>query len=224
MGDPKVFVLMPVARADRAKAAVKTWTAAGYDMVLYQDSGTTPFTQQPTLTGPYSGVWNATNLLARFALSLGADICVFAGDDMEPDPKKSPAEIGREYLEKFPTGLGLMQPCGDPQGVDGSGRPAAARICGSPWFGVEWIQRAYRGRGPTLGLYYHFYADEELYELAYSKNLLWLRPEITQQHLHWSWGHTQRQPYHERANTHFQADQQLFFKRQREGFPGGEFL
>jgi len=224
MGDPKVTVLMPVARADRAQAAVKTWTAAGYDMVLYQDSGTTPFTNQPTLTGPYQGVWHATNLLARFALSLGADVCVFAGDDMEPDPTNSPVSIAREYLERFPDGLGLMQPCGDPQGVDGSGRPASARICGSPWFGAGWILRAYRGLGPTLGLYYHFYADEELHDVAATLNLLVMRPDLTQYHKHWSWGHTQREAYHEKANTHFQSDQRLFFERQKNGFPGSELL
>jgi len=224
MGDARVCVVMATVKPDRAQAASKAWHDAGYRMVVVQDEGTTPFTNNPTLIGPYQGVWKATNAMSLFALELGADICVFAGDDMTPDPSKTAAEIGAEYLQKFPTGLGVMQPCGDPQGKDGAGKPAAARIAGSAWFGKEWIKRAYRGLGPTDGRYWHFYGDESLARVAEKLGLMWWRPDLTQMHLHWSWGHTKREDYHAKNQKHWLDDQTLFRESEAKGFPEGELL
>jgi hypothetical protein len=224
MRDPQVYVVMCTVKPDRAQAASKVWNDAGYKMVVFQDAGTTAFTNNPTLTGPYNGVWKATNLLSRFALQLGADICVFAGDDMTPDPTKTAEQIGREYLERYPTGIGVMQPCADPQGKDETGKPAAARIAGSAWYGKEWIQRAYKGDGPTDGRYWHFYGDESLSRVAEKQNLMWWRPDLIQHHAHWSWGWTPRQDYHAKNQNHWLADQQVFRQSESAGFPEGALL
>lgn len=224
MGDPQVYALMCTVKPERAQAASKAWAAQGYRMVIFQDAGTSPFTDHPTLSGPYPGVWKATNLLSQFALQLGADICVFVGDDMTPDPTKNAVQIGREYLGRYPTGLGVMQPCGDPQGRDETGKSAAARICGSAWFGREWVKRAYQGNGPTDGRYWHFYGDESLARVAEKLGLLWWRPDLTQYHLHWSWGHTKREDYHAKNQTRWLADQQIFRQSETAGFPEGALL
>ena len=156
------------------------------------------------IQGPYPGVWKAWNALAHTALKLGADVCVLAGDDMDPDPSKYADEIALQYLVRFPDGDGVMQPCGDPQG-----NGAAQRICGSPWVGRKWIQE----RGPVCDLYTAFYADEELKLVAEKAGKLWMRPDLTQYHRHWSWGHQPRQDYHERNQESWVADKELFEKR-----------
>ena len=221
-----VYVLMPVAKKERAAAAAGRWMKRGYRMLFYQNKGTEQFTNEVTLVDNYFGVWNACNKLALLAQCLDRihkmDACVFAGDDMEPDPMKTANEICREYLDKYPDGEGVMQPSGDPQGVDASGLPAAGRICGSAWFGRDWIERSYGGRGPTNAAYWHFYADEELALVAAKLGLLWWRPDLSQMHLHWSWGHMPRQDYHERNQQHWDDDKALFLARQGAGFPGHE--
>lgn len=219
-----VRVLMPVAKADRALAASKLWLDAGYGMVMYQDAGTAEFvkhTRVSTLIGPYHGFWRAINLMAQHAFDDGANLVLYAGDDMSPDAKKSPHEIGEQYLQKFPTGFGVMQPSGDPQGKDETGKSAAQRICGSPWWGREWNSRAYRGRGPVDGRYHSFYADESIYEVSKQLNLLWMRDDLVQYHKHWSWGWTPREQYHARNQTHWMNDKAIFDESKLNGFPEG---
>lgn len=215
---------MPVKLPERARAAAKRWMERGYKMLFYQDEGTEPFTQECTIVAPYKGYWASMNQLARLAAKLRdqymMDACVFAGDDMNPDPSKSASQICRQFLQRFPDGFGVMQPCGDPQGMDASGKPAAARICGSAWFGRGWIERGYGGIGPTWPNYYHFYADEELAIVAEQQGVMWWRPDLTQFHAHWSWGHTPRQDYHKlTSDKHWQSDKALFEARRAAKWP-----
>ena len=222
-----VRVLMPVAKPDRAQAAAKLWLDAGYGLVFYQDDKTLPFVEHArvsTIVGPYGGFWRAINIMAQFALDDNAAVCLYAGDDHEPDPKKSAHEIGEEYLQRFANGFGVMQPSGDKQGADESGRSAAQRIAGSPWFGRDWIKRAYGGNGPVDGRYHSFYADESLYEVARKLGVYWMRDDLCQLHKHWSWGHTNRQPYHEKNQRHWLSDKAIFDDSKLKSFPEGEPL
>lgn len=215
----EVWVLMPVAKKARAQEAYERWTKRGYRMIFFQDKGTLPWTSAPTIVDDYNGVWKATNALAYQAFRAGADVCLFAGDDMDPDPNFTAQEIAQQYVDRFPDGYGIMQPCGDIQGMDSSGKPAAARIAGSPWFGRGWARKAYGGRGPTLGDYYHFYGDEDLACVAEKNKVMWWRPDLTQLHRHWTWGWMDRQDYHKRNEWHWNSDHALFDKRKAEGFP-----
>lgn len=216
-----VYALIPVVKKERAQAAEHRWTSMGYRVLFYQDPGTRPFGLEKhtrSWIAPYRGVWNATNDLARMAYLLGAEVCLFVGDDMDPDPNHDAEAIATQYLNRFPDGFGLMQPCGDPQGVDGTGRSAAARICGSVWFGRGWIERAYGGRGPTPGEYYHFYADEELALVGEKLGVMWWRPDLTQWHHHWSFGASKREWYHDKAQTQWDRDKRLFGERRNRAF------
>lgn len=218
-----VFVTMPTGQKAHVDAAVDRWREQGYRMAFFVDPGPIRIKTRDDdiiVQAPYPGVWKACNALAKAAVECGADVCLFAGDDMDPDPNHKADEIARQYLERFPTGMGLMQPCGDPQGRDSSGKVAAARICGSAWFGIDWILKSYGGRGPTPTMYYHFFGDEELAVKGDELGLLWWRPDLVQYHRHWSWGHTQQQDYHLRAQTKWQADQATFNRRKEQGFPG----
>jgi hypothetical protein len=174
---------------------------------------------------PFTGYYRSINLLVDQALSLGADTVTCAADDMDPDPVATAQEIGKSYLERYPDGDGVLQACGDMQGMDGSGRQASARICGSPTFGRGWIERSYEGNGPFWSGYRSFYGDEELYNVALYHGLLWMAPEYTFLHRHWSFGWSEQSSYQKRnSDTWWNEDKALFDVRIEAGFPRSGLL
>lgn len=221
-----IWVCYPTANISRAVAARERWNAQGYQVAMYFNVGAASCDADYAYHDQYRGYWHACNQLARILFyERQADLVVYAADDIEPEKKHSAEMIGREYFKRFPDGLGVMQPCGDPQGDRIEGKAAGARICGSPWFGKAWHDRAYQGRGPTLDQYYHFYGDEDLKEVAEKQSLLWMRPDLVQFHRHWSWGHAPQQDYQKRnSNEHWNSDKELFERRKKAGFPGSEIL
>ena len=220
-----VFACFPSARVERAQVCRDNWRAKGYKIGIFFDKGKPICDADFVLEGKYKGYPLAANKLAQYAvIAHDADIVVLMGDDMTPDPTVNAEQIGQEYFKRFPDGYGVMQPIGDLQGMDQEGRPAAARICGSGWYGRGWIERAYQGMGPVWSNYKHFYFDEEVQIIAQSQGAYWQRPELTQKHFHHSWGWMPRQDYHETAQKHWLTDQALFGKRKAEGFPFSESL
>ena len=223
MDNTRPWVLIPTALRGHAWPKIEKWKQQDYNVGLLVDQDyTTDAAGEPdadlVVIVRYPGVWKAWNILAKAAVGLGAQVCVLAGDDMDPDKHWSGPKIMAEYIEHFPNLDGVMQPCGDPQGKDANGVPAAARICGSPWVGQEWIERAYLGRGPVNSDYNAFYADEELLHYATRRGKLWMRPDLTQFHAHWSWGHLPQQEYHQRNQLKWQQDKDLFEARKAGGF------
>lgn len=218
-----VYVLIPSALKEHTPRIFDLWRSKGYKLGLFVDPGRNADCDL-LLRGAYPGVWKAWNALAKAALCCDLDVGILAGDDMEPDPYLTAQEVAGRYLAKFSNGDGILQPCGDLQGMDDSGRPAAARICGSPIMGREWIKRAYLGEGPVDGRYNAFYADEALWHVAGKAGRLYMEPLLSHRHLHWSWGHLPRQPYHERNQTKWAQDKHLFEQDLAQGFPMGAFL
>lgn len=219
-----VWAVMPSAQAAHVPEQLNKWRDAGYTLGLMIDPGPTKVPlrmgkSEMLIECPYPGVWTAWNLLAKAAIVHGADVVVMLGDDMDPDPNKNAQVIAGEYLHRFPTGFGVMQPCGDPQGEMIDGKRNAARVCGSPWVGKGWVNRSYRGNGPVCDQYKRFYADEELPIVAEKLGALWWRPDLMQFHRHWSWGHMAKQDYHERDSHLMHPDRELFFSRRDAGFP-----
>lgn len=219
----KHFVAYPSADPVRAQRCAALWKTAGYEVVIGLDPGKAPLVTNMghrlmTMPSPYPGYYKVANSIATEAFASGADLVTMIGDDMEP-PGQGAAEIAQMYFNRFPDGFGVLQGCGDPQGVE-NGVPAAARICGSPTFGRGWFERAYGGRGPFCDQYGPFYGDEDLWNVAKLCGVLWLEPTVKIFHKHWSWGHTPRQPYHEKAQTHWEKDKETFFRRKEQGFPG----
>jgi hypothetical protein len=220
-----VWVCIPTAQKAHVTGILQKWVARGYKIALWVDHPPTiPIVCNLLMCGPYPGVWRAWNALAKGVMACGADVCVLAGDDMEPDPTKNAQEIAAEYLAKYPLGEGVMQPCGDPKGDVIDGWRNAGRICGSPWLGKHWVRTAYDGDGPVCGLYDSFYADEELLNYAGNLGVLWRREDLTQKHLHWSWGFLPKQSYHDRNQLRWDADHVLFDKRRElAAFKSGRF-
>jgi hypothetical protein len=218
-----VWVAFPSADPVRCEVAVKKWRSRGYLTAVYSDLGREGFHfADLDMHGVYRGYWASCNALARECVSVGADIVVYAADDIDPEAKRDAGELGDDFERHFSGWFGVMQPCGDLQGIDSSGLPAAARICGSPWLGKEWIRRAYGGKWPTNEQYFHFYGDEELKSVAEMSKCLWMRPDVTQLHHHWSWGHRPKAAYQIKNEPYWDLDAKLFKERKASGFPGWE--
>ena len=220
------YAVFPSAKEGRAVAAVDAWKAKGYKTLVYMDSPSLKCNADVVSYGAgceYPGYYRLIGTLARQAFAHGADVVTCMGDDMLP-PEQGAEWVALDYLARFPTGLGIYQGCGDEQGKDETGTPAAARICGSPTFGIEWSNRAYKGAGAFCDVYGSYYGDEDLFNVARRLGLLWLEPQVTILHLHWSFGHMQIQEYHQRNQRGWERDQRIFFTRKAAGFPGSELL
>ena len=225
------FAVFPSATEAAGHACSKRWEARGYECLVAYD---VPENYAPAMAiavnggphllwmpKPFKGYYKVINEVVGHAFDLGADLVTCLGDDMDPDPSHTAGDIEAMYFEWVPDGFGVLQATGDPQGMDNQGRSAAARICGSPTFGRGWFERAYGGRGPFHDSYSSYYGDEDLWNVAKLSGVLWQEPKLTIFHKHWSWDHQPQTEYQKRnSSLHWQTDQQLFFQRQREGFPG----
>lgn len=219
------WVVFPSAVTTRANSAVDAWAGQGYRTLVYQDIGSEPCNADVVRFGKFPGYYKIINHLVEDALCEGADVITCAGDDMLPDTVSTAQTIGEFYLKIFPQGDGVLQACGDPQGLDDNGVQAAARICGSPTFGRDWITRSYEGEGPFCSGYHSFYGDEDLKEVAERLGKLYMAPQFTFMHKHWSWGHMSRQHYQERnSELHWELDAALFSERKSFGFPKSGML
>lgn len=226
-----IYYAIPSCNLPRARGCLTAWKTMGYKTAL--------FTEQPVNgldvdrlhfnVGKFPGYWAASNFLAKLLVDMhDADIVIFGGDDLYPDTDHKPQDIGADFYKTFPDGFGVMQPTGDLFMQDEHGVPASARICGSPWFGREWIKRAYNGVGPTWPGYKSFYGDEDLQHVALKLRKLWQRPDLNQPHLHWSRneeGCGVRQDYQKDNNARYwKKDKELFDMRLKFGFPDHEPL
>lgn len=229
-----VFVCYPSANEQRARENVAKWHAKGYrSLVLLNDGYNTrarlmidgilsPPDGQPIPF--YSRYYLAQNSLCRLGFPLfDARAVVCANDDIEP-ADKPPHEIADECYAHFGgADCWVMQPSGDPQGKDKTGKSAAQRICGSPWFGPGYVLRGYCGSGPHWVGAGHYASDVELREVAERLGILWGRDDLDQRHKHHSWGHSPVQPYQTATNKRWwKHDEACLVARRAAGFPGSD--
>ena len=236
-----VWFCIPSCRpALEAQDCLNRWRKMGYKIALLRQ-GEPVEADLLIPTGEYLGWPRSTNILAKEILrrDASASWCVGGGDDYWPDPDHGAFEIAVECSWHFLVGscwtFGVMQPAGDRWGDTESSRQTFGqdrgaeidRICGSPWMGREWCERAYLGIGPMWPGYTHLYADEELHDVAEKLGVLWQRRDLTQYHNHpcrtegysaYNKGHLK--PLYEpeawaREREHFEG-------RKRMGFPGCE--
>ena len=219
----KVWVCFPSVIPEKGQKAALRWREKGYRVGVYaQDS--VFINSEIDWVGigmEYQGYWWACDRIVRAVAEQGAEVFVLAADDMDPDPNHTAEEISAEYLERFPDGYGIMQPCGDRQGMDSTGKPASARICGSPWFGTGWLKRGFGGEYIVPTDFFHFYGDEILKEVAEKLDILWMRDDLIQDHQHWAFGRQKKEGYQEtNSRNHWQKDQKIFMEAKKEGFQG----
>jgi len=219
-----VWYAIPTANPLQYSRCAKRWRERGYKLAALIDR------EEHACVGKdadllvkiktWPGYPRATNHLIRVVISNDpeAEWIVTGGDDIDPDPG-DPTKIAGECTEYFGGTLGVMQPTGDRWGWDGE-RWAAERICGSPWLGREFIERAYGGLGVFWPEYYHFFADEELHDWTMRDGLLWQRPDLIHVHHHWSRYGRSRPQYMQKAQARWNSDEALFRRRSAAGFPG----
>jgi nucleoside-diphosphate-sugar epimerase len=211
----EVWYAIPSANPSRATETLGRWKRMGYRTAVLLDAGAdgVPSADLTLRADPYRGYYQSVIALCR-AIGKRADIVVTGGDDMYPDPKHSPEELAADFFRVFSDGYGVMQPTGDQfEGTD--------RICGSPWLGRTWIERAYQGRGPVWPGYTAFYGDEELLNVARAQDVLWQRPDIVQFHDHWSrMGSPKKTDYQDRNEQFIVKDRELFARRKASGWAG----
>lgn len=141
--------------APEAQAVIDRWRARGYGTAIWRDAGDTEVDCDLLLTGEYPGYAKAVNALAQEAVNRGAEWCILAGDDIDPDPTHAPEEIacecaryfghinggmefedstiygdGEEIIERYiGSTFGVMQPTGDRWGADRNDK----NFCGSAY-------------------------------------------------------------------------------------------
>ncbi len=211
----RVWYAIPSASIDRCREALPAWRDMGYRIAVLQNNerGEIP-ADLCDWADAYPGWAASVNLLARRLVAEGAEIVVTGGDDMLPDPTKRADELAIEFRDRFPNGFGVMQPAGD-------ATMNAIEYCGSPWLGRAWIERAYGGRGPLWEGYRHNWADHELRLVAEARDALWTRPDLLQEHLHFSIRNEPAPEYWTRnVGDADQDDVELFIARCWQGFPG----
>lgn len=218
---PPVWVLFPTANPKAAHENGPLWKSRGYKVAVLQDCARFDCPWADIVIAPNGYEYRGyAASIAQLCTHVPPEcIVVLAGDDMQPDPKKSPSEIAAEYFARFPDGDGVMQPTGDT--LDGTDR-----ICGSPWVGPKWRALAHGGNCPQNPAYFHFYADEEMFEVAKARGLLYQNPGVTQFHDHWTRPEYDGTPKAERPKHQDQAffnwdrDKATFQHRKSLGFPG----
>lgn len=245
-----VLYCIPTANPQRCSSTFQKWKDMGYLTAALTDDPkftTTPIANcdYKVTVSSYRGWAASTNHLIKLFLDNGGlplpiNWFVAGGDDMDPDPNERADEIAREcedYFQNFnrrvpinntgepissnpnflPT-LGVMQPHGDTL-------RGTQDICGSPWLGRFYCLLANQGRGPLWPDYLHFFADEELFNVAGPdhQNLLLSRPDLTQYHHHYfRKGEPTPTDYQIHSRNHWHHDKRLFLQRKANGFPGSE--
>lgn len=168
----------------------------------------------------YPGWPGSVNILSKYLLSWDPfmSVLVTGGDDIFPDENHTAKTLLADFSDHFGSedAYGVMQPTGDDLGYK---ERVEDKICASPWMGREWLLASYGGRGPLWDEYYHFFADEELKNVAERQGVLWQRRDVTQRHEHWSRkGGPPKESYQEALDAHWNRDQAIFNRRKNSDF------
>lgn len=220
-----VWYCIPSARpAAQANEILLKWQGRGYKIALWRDQGHGVVLCDILLDGSYPGYAMAVNALTKAVLERDAECewIVTGGDDVEPDLNHAPGAIAAQCTAHFAGTFGVMQPTGD-RWQNGS----IDRICGSPWIGREFCERAYCGAGPFFEGYRHMFVDEELQHVAERLGVLQQRRDLVHLHRHWQRIPGTTCPPHLlewSGPEHWQESQQMFRSRRAKGFPGHEPL
>lgn len=245
-----VWYAIPSARpAAEARTVLSEWRCRGYKIALLRQGESLAGMCDMGMhieTDHYLGWAYSVNRLAQTIVARDptAQWIVTGGDDYLPDRRYTAQQIAEDCYKHFlresdkalkasgqpyriadymalSGSFGVMQPTGDRYGAGTKADIETAAA--SPWIGREWILRSYGGSGPLWDWYYHYFADTELQHVAQHQGVFWQRPDLTQEHKHWTREAVQVMPSHLAEPTRrFVDDRILFEARQAKGFPGHE--
>lgn len=215
-----VWYAIPSACPEAARKNLPLWKDMGYKVAVLQDRIRFDLPCADLIATPwdhYRGWPQSVNHLIQNHIPASVQIVVTGGDDMRPDPKVTAQEAAQLFLHHFPDTFGVMQPTGDDF-------PGTNLICGSPWLGRSLIQRLNRGTGPLWSQYIHFFADEELHNVAKSLGILRNEPSLCQYHDHWTRKNQGADEVHSILNGFWASDKSVHEFRKRNGYPNHEPL
>lgn len=218
-----------------SQVCIDAWRGMGYRVAIWRDIGDVPVKADLVAWGQYQGYAKANNHLAREVMRAdnAAQWLVFGGDDIWPDATKRADEIAAECTAHFDGTFGAVQFTGDRWGEDPTlpnlhpMRTAYIdRVCGSPWLGREWCQRANQGAGPFHPAFAHMFVDEFLQRSAQRLGVLWQRPDLKQEHKHWQREKRNMPAYLQRANSpaHWKESKAIFDALAADDFAAGDPL
>lgn len=213
----RVVFAIPVAEPAKASETFAAWKSMGYGTAALVDSPGhhVDNCDLRIVGGVYKGYADAVNKLCR---AVDAEWVCTGGADFQPDPFHAADQIADECEAYFSGTFGVMGPQGDT-------RFDSMNWCvPAPWFGREWIRRAYMGNGPLWPGYFHYADDVENRLVAEREGRLWLRKDIVQKHEHWSLAGNERPSHLTEAGKRWAESHRLLEWRKAHGFPGSEFL
>ncbi len=152
---------------------------------------------------PWNGYYPTVNVAAYvLVMRYAADVVIAATDGTLPDPRYTADQLAGQFFGRFPNSFGVMQPTGDVWQPKLTGKSAQEEMdafprqmhatpqsderCESPWLGRRFILNMNRGRAPFCPKYVHYFADVELHDVASKLGILWKRPDLVQERIHWS--------------------------------------
>lgn len=241
-----IYVAWPVARVKKSNETFEAWKARGFkvavvtDIFAPGDRGIAGLKCDvpPLLMDQYDGYFRSMATLSHgLCKEYRADIVVFAGEGIYPDPSRSAHEVATTFAAKFPNGFGVMQPVGGiwkpsisgPEAQPGMGggkrkmyvTPPSHMRCESPWMGRWFILNSYDGKGPYFGDYNQYFGDVELHDVAARMGVLWKREDLIQPREHWSrpGGPPMQQWQSNAFDRWYEKDWAMYRSRRQKGFP-----
>lgn len=203
----KISVVWPTIRPQVAIETVHHWKKMGYLPLLMMnkeaDHRKFKDTAGVIVKDTYEGYFRECNLLAGICFENGAEVVVFAGDYIFPDPNIHASEVkGEKYIHS------VGQPCYERH-----------EPCWSPWVGRAFWNSTYHRKGPFHYEYFQFHGGRELEAVAKKIGNFWETDVI---HQHMRVRPELDKDFHRKhnINEYQEKDYVKFKEREKENFPG----
>lgn len=211
---PRIWCVFPTGNSEAGQRCADAWTLAGVEVACMIDPGQ-PLIRCDWLLQPseYPGYVAAQNELAALAFDNGATAVLIGADDIHPGTGVTADALSTEIVYH---GRGaIIQATGD--------RYEAMSWCAPfPLITREAAARLNDGRHVYHPGYRHFFADQELRDVAIAASVYIEEPRLKIEHRHHTRGHADTLPAEKRqaASARHEADRLIYEQRLALGFPG----
>lgn len=234
-----IFVAWPTTNVFRSNQNCRRWREAGYKVAVATDLPETVIKGIDASVPPmvsktrYKSYYAAMNSLCHGLVQrYKADVVIAAGDGIHPHPGIRGHDLAFAFKQKFPEGVGVMQPCAGAwaPNTTASGSQDWAKHtmhatrrtdqrCESPWIGRKLIEMT-EGAGPWNPQYDQYFGDHELYDVMQRAECLWMNPQIHQNSEHWAAGQVPIRDYQiKNYERSYEKDWALYRARRYKDFP-----
>jgi hypothetical protein len=211
-----IWVVFPTGNSAAGQVCADAWKAHGFKVGVLIDLDEPKVDADLVLIpDKYPGCVASLNMLTKRAFELGAAGVVLSADDGFPGSTSD--KFWQRYQELL-GGFGVLQPTGDFYEAFNWCAPC-------PLIGRSTFACLYGGNGPLCGDYRHYYADQEIRDVAIASRCFATDNELTIEHRHFSRGHKDTLPPAKRryAQSTNAGDRHTYEFRKAAGFPGAWF-